>query len=119
MMHEEPTAIRQRVLEHVEMLASASVQLAYERDVPIACVPDELVSIFADDLFHPKWQPFLDAFTELELKSLAELYGRLCVAVDAFDRSSALTVGTVLKMPEWRAVMSYAKDLTVELKRNG
>lgn len=75
LMHEEVTEIRQHVVEHVEMLASAGDQLRYERDVPIASVPDELVCGFTDDLFAPKWRPFVDAFTESELKSLAGCMG--------------------------------------------
>ena len=117
-MTEESRNVRQRVVEHVEMLASASDQMKYERDVPIACVPDELVCGFTDDLFHPKWEPFLNAFTEEELKSLAELYGRLCIATKAFDRDNGILVSTIQKMPEWRSVMAFAKDLEVELKRN-
>ena len=41
------------------------------------------------------------------------------IAAKAFDRSGDLGVGTIQKMPEWRAVMSFAKDLAAELKRRG
>ncbi len=108
--------VRQQVVDTVELLASPAKQQAYANDVPIACVPDELVC-FANDLFRPKWQPFIDAFTESELMSLAELYGRVCVATKAFERDD-LTVCAIQKTPEWREVMSFAKYLAVELKRN-
>lgn len=117
-MEKEDRNVRQQVLEVVELLASPGEQMQYAKSVPLACVPDELVCMFADDLFHPKWQPFVDAFSEPEHKSLAELYGRICIASKAFDRAD-LTVSAIQKLPEWREVMSFAKDLAVELKRNG
>ena len=107
------------MIEHIEMLSNAAAQIKYERDVPIACVPDELVCGFTDDLYHPKWQPFIDAFNEAELKSLSELYGMLCIAARAFDRSGDMTIVNIQKSQEWRAVISFAKDLTPELKYRG
>jgi hypothetical protein len=118
-MKEDTQAVRQRVIDHVEMLADAGAQLQYEREVPIASVPDELVCGFCDDLFHPKWQPFLDAFTEEELKSLSELYGRLCAAADEFDRDGDFSMQTIQKIPKWREVMAFAKGLATELRQNG
>jgi hypothetical protein len=116
-MGKEDENVRRQVVGTVELFASPSEQRKYESDVPIACVPDELVC-FANDLFNPKWQPFVDAFSADELKSLAELYGRVCIASKAFDRDN-LTVSAIQKLKEWREVISFAKDLAVELKRNG
>ena len=117
-MNDQSKTIRQRVIDHIDLLASPADQMKYARDVPIACVPDELVCTFVHDLFHPKWKPFLDAFTESELKSLAELYGRICIAAKAFDRDN-LSVSAIQKITEWRQVMAFAKDLSPELKRGG
>lgn len=118
-MNEESKEHRKRVLEAIEGLASPSDQMQYERDVPIADVPAELICGFVDYLYRPKWQPFLDAFTVQELKSLAELYGRLCIASDAFTKYDCHSVADIQKLAEWRAVMAFAKGLVVQLKRNG
>ena len=72
-MNDESKQYRKRVVEEIKLLASPSNQMKYERDVPIADVPAELICGFVDDLYHPKSELFLHAFTEQELKSLAEL----------------------------------------------
>jgi hypothetical protein len=118
-MKEESKAYRQRVVEVIEGLANPLDQMKYEHDVPIADVPAELICGFVDDLYHPKSELFLNAFTSEELKSLAELYGRLCVASDAFAKHDRHCVAEIQKLPEWRSVMGFAKNLVVELKRNG
>lgn len=72
-MNEKSKQYRNRVVEEIELLARPSEQMKYEHDVPIANVPAELICGFVDDLYHPKSEMFLNAFTEQELKSLAEL----------------------------------------------
>jgi hypothetical protein len=118
-MNEESKGYRGRVIEVIECLASPADQMKYERDVPIADVPAELVCGFVDDVYHPKSELFLNAFTEQELKSLAELYGRVCIASGAFTKHDCHSVADIQKLPEWRSVMAFAKDLVVELKGNG
>ncbi len=117
-MNEQSKQYRQRVVEQIELLASPSDQMKYERDVPIADVPAELICGFADDLYHPKSELFLNAFTDLELRSLAELYGMICIASKAFTKQDCHCVADIQKTPEWRSVMAFAKDLVVKLKRN-
>jgi len=56
---------------------------------------------------------------EQELKSLAELYGMVCIAAKAFRKMDCHSVGDIQKVPEWRAVMAFAKDFVVELLGNG
>ena len=114
-MNEEAQAYRQRVVDTIALLASASEQLRYERDVPIADVPSELVCGFTDDLFHPKSRSFLDAFTEQEMKSLAEIYGMLCIASKVIEQQNCHRVTELQKISEWRSVMAFAKGLEAVL----
>lgn len=108
-------SIRQSVVEHVELLARPSAQLEYKVNVPIADVHAELVEGFCSDLYHPKSAQFLDAFTERELKELAHLYGLL--AESSLERT--LPVAELLKQPQWRRVVEFAKDLVVTLRAGG
>ncbi len=110
-MNEKSEAIRAAVFEEIELLAHASLQTKYEKDVPIANVPAELFCGFCDDLYHPKSQTFLDAFNEEEIKDLAVLYGLLHLASQTIDESEILSVADLQKRPEWRLVMNFAKEL--------
>ncbi|TQV76099.1 hypothetical protein [Denitrobaculum tricleocarpae] len=114
-VNEESRALRVAVIEEIRVLASASLQSKYEIDVPIADVPAELICGFCDDLYHPKSKTFLDAFTEDEIKQLAVLYGLLYLVSETVNRSHPLKIADLQKLPEWRAVMSYAKDLESDL----
>jgi hypothetical protein len=52
--------IRAAVDEQIRMLAGAGQQRSYEKDVPHAFVPAELIEVFVTDLYHPKASQFLD-----------------------------------------------------------
>ena len=105
---------RSSVIEIIELLAQPSKQLQYERDVPIANVPAELICMFCDDLYHPKSEQFISSFSSDELKDLAHLYGVLCEAAN-------LEVKGVLdlqRQPKWRTVVAVAKNLSAHYANN-
>jgi len=107
-------SIRDSIIEEINLLAHPSKQLQYEKDVPIANVPAELVCGFCDDLYHPKSEGMLAAFTVEELKGLAHLYGVLCEAAN-------LEVSRVIELkkePKWRTVLAVAKELNAYYERN-
>ncbi len=118
-MDDKSKQYRMHVIEEIELLASPPEQMKYEREVPIANVPAELICGFADDLYHPKSELFLNAFTEQEQKSLAELYSKICVASDAFSEHDCHSVADIQKLQEWRTVIAFAKTLLAELRRDG
>jgi uncharacterized alpha-E superfamily protein len=109
--------IRASVLDELAVLASASAQTQYERDVPHAFVAAELIEHFATDLYHPKSPEFIDAFTEAELKDLAHLYGLIHTAGQRIRETSVHSVRDLQKLPEWRQVMSLAKTLHDQFRR--
>jgi hypothetical protein len=65
-------AIRSSIHQHLEFLADAEAQREYERDVPIADVPAELVCGWFDDCYHPESPAFQAAFTPQQRAVLAE-----------------------------------------------
>jgi hypothetical protein len=102
---------RSAMLEAIALLASPSAQTEYEKNVPHAFVAAELIEGFATDLYHPKSPQFVDAFTEDELKDLAQLYGLVHAAGQRMGQASVHSVSDLQKLPEWRQVMSLAKTL--------
>jgi hypothetical protein len=107
--------IRQLVVSHLELLSQPSLQLDYEARVAIANVHGELVSGFCSDLYHPKSQQFLDAFSEDELRDLAHLYGLLMES----GQIRASSVADLLKHAHWRRVVAFSKDLAAEMRARG
>jgi hypothetical protein len=104
--------IRDRIISHLELISSAQALQKYP-------VPAEWVCGFANDLFAPKSPDFIDAFTQEELLDICEYYGRLCIASGEINKLESNTVNAVLKLPEWRSLMNFAKDLCVRLKSGG
>lgn len=100
-------AIREAIVEQVKLLSSPSKQLEYEKNVPIAAVPAELVCGF-EGLFHPKDEEFLTAFTSDEIRNLAYLYGLVCEAA----RLEASETVELNKSSEWKRVIALAKELS-------
>ncbi len=107
-------SIRKAIIDEIDLLAHPNKQLQYEKDVPIAHVPTELVCGFCDDLYHPKSEQMLSEFTEEELRGLAHLYGVLCEAAD-LEVSCAIEL---VKQPKWRAVVAVAKELNAYYANN-
>jgi hypothetical protein len=96
------------MIETVRLLAHASQQAQYEKDVPIAHVPGELVNFFAD-FFQPKDRFFAEAFSHDEILDLCELYGLVKWASRKIEPE--MRVADLMKLTEWRAVMACAKEL--------
>ncbi len=106
--------LRKSIIDCIELLSLPSKQLEYEKNVPIANVPAELICGFCDDLYHPKSERLIAEFTEEELKGLAHLYGMLCESTTETTSS----VKELLKTEKWRSVVWIAKDLADHYKRN-
>ena len=107
--------VRERVIEYLELLSQPSRQIDYETSAPRANGHGELVSWFADELFQPKRQQFLDAFAENEIKDLARLYGLLIESRQL--RASSLV--DLLREPEWRRIARFAMELVATIDAGG
>jgi len=62
--------------------------------------------VFVDDIFDPKSEALINGFNSEELKSLAELYGRMCVVAGAIEEQGCETVSELQKT--WRVAFAYA-----------
>ena len=107
-------SIRKSTIKMIELLSLPSEQLEYEKNVPIADVPAELICGFCDDLYHPKSEDFIAEFSEDELKAMAHLYGLLSEAAKVEVHS----VIELQKVPEWRSVASLAKEMSAHYRQN-
>lgn len=104
--------IRNQIIDEVRLLASPSEQLDYERSLTTAGhAPSELVCSFCDDLYQPKSQRFIEAFSSEELRDLAHLYGLIAEA----SRADHPEVSSMIRDPNWRRVVEFAKALSSRL----
>ena len=103
---------RASVIDAVRLLASPSERLDYERSLTAAGdAASELICMFCDDLYQPKNERFVSAFSSDELKELAHLHGLLCQAA----QTPQPDVSAMLKTPAWRRVVAVAKGLSARL----
>lgn len=107
---------RDRLIEVIGTLSSGAEQLAYQEQVPIAYVPDELVCQFFDDSFHPKSPEFTGEFSNDELKAVCVFSGYLSIASDEVQGNRSPPITDVLKLPRWREMMRFAAKTTATLK---
>ncbi len=101
-----PETFRERVVEHLELLSSIEEQLKYQRDVPIANVPAELVCYWFDDLDMPNsLQSCGDEFTEDELNTLRSFH-------EAFDKvhivKQDIHLNDLISSDDWKAFVFLA-----------
>jgi len=104
---------RTRLRDLLALISDCEAQREYERNVPIANVPAELVCMWFDDLYHPNPEWITRGFSARELELLAEF--------DKFyeARHSLLpTDGGVVKLQqsrEWIETSQKAKEILSEL----
>jgi hypothetical protein len=108
-MSEKPSRelIRQNIVELLALLADAEAQRRYERNVPIANVPAELLCMWFDDLYHPDDAAFVRAFSTPELAALEEFNRTYRSVADELE-PLAVSVGDLHAHPSWSRVSPAA-----------
>ena len=102
-----PAPWKQIVREQLEMLASESEQLEYERRVPHVPATAEFVSGWFDDSFHLDNAAFREAFSTAELRELQAFSKFFEAQLGQLPPNSA-GVAAWLSNPAWREVMKRA-----------
>jgi hypothetical protein len=99
--------IRSSIHKHLKLLADLEAQHEYQRNVPIANVPAELLCGWFDDSYHPETAAFQAAFAPQELDVLAEFNDLFAAAeVELPDRLP--TLSALQAHPAWGRVVSGA-----------
>lgn len=116
-MPTDSVSYRDSLIQIIGILASAREQLDYERNVPIAYVPDELVCQFFDDHYHPKSLQFIAEFSQKEMIEIGVFSGFLEMASGEVRAAKKPVVSAVLKLPSWRTMMKRARATVALLKQ--
>jgi hypothetical protein len=95
--------VRDGIRDLLALRADLERQRAYERDVPIAQVPAELVCMWFDDLYHPEHAAFRRAFSPVETAVL-EVYNRAYRSVVDELEPLLASVARLQAHPAWSRV---------------
>ncbi len=109
---------RQQIIELLDLLRSEEEQLEYERNVPHVDITNELLCMWFDDQYNPKFRDFDSCFTREELAALAEFHQFYDERVSKLPSSQG-TVRTWLASPVWREVMQKAEYTLARLSGRG
>ena len=108
---------KRAVLETISLIADPEAQIQYEKDVPIAHIPSELICIWFDDRYHPGTKVFNATFTEEERKILKDFnqeYDSLLKNVS--EEAESGTVLDLHKDKYWCEIMNIAKQTLRKLQ---
>ena len=106
--------IRSGILRLLDLIGDPAAQERYERDVPMANVPAELVSMWFDDQCPSASSSFRAAFTAAELQLLAEFHQ----FYDSRTRSlpSSRRVRDLHRCRAWTEIMAMAASVRSRIR---
>jgi hypothetical protein len=100
--------LRGNVREHLALLADFEGQRKYERDVPIADVPAELVCGWFDDSYYPDSPAFQAAFLPAELTILRDF--NACFQSIQGTVPDPISLTELQAMDVWRQLADAARS---------
>lgn len=107
--------LRTNGIETLRLLADREAQRAYERDVPIADVPAELLCL-VEDLCDTKNRYNQAAFTPREHEQLARLDRLVDKVIEESDETLRYNVEKLQSMDSWGAVVAFASGILAEFE---
>jgi hypothetical protein len=109
----EPS-VRDAVLSELELLASLELQAKYERDVPVADVPAELVCGWFDDLDMPASASSVFAGKDLEsVRAFSDSFEKVLKDLQG------LSLAELHANPRWLEIVENARSLLQQLRVAG
>jgi hypothetical protein len=112
--------VRNRIIEYLKLAASFEEQQQYERHVPIAYVPYEVINQWGDQVWkHPRENPHNnDVYDEAEVDALSR-YQEVLDATSRAVPDDYPVLSEVQAMPEWASLRESAEQTLEVLMRRG
>lgn len=104
--------LRENIIDLIALIASPEKQYEYEEEVPIANVPQELLCMWFDDIYHPDRIDFKNSFNKQEIETLAnfnQYFEERAKLVPQFEGVKGLQQNS-----KWLEIQSYANTLISE-----
>jgi len=111
--------IRNNIIAYLEVAASAQEQQEYERNVPIAQVPNEMINQWQDSVDPDDFTWYSEpVFTREENQAMRNFHATWSEVADATPNPMPYSVELLIGTPIWNRFMSAASiALDVFLKR--
>ena len=106
--------IRSSLLGLLDLIGDFEAQRAYERNVPIANVPAELVSMWFDDAYQPDSEQHAKAFSAREQELLARFHAAYNECADDLPCDNG--VSALHQSSQWIAVSRGAAKTAREIR---
>ncbi len=108
---DDTVAFRDSIKNLLELLSSKEDQLKYQKDIPIANVPAELLCMWFDDCYHPNTRLFKRSFSSNEQEKLEEFnqfYDTHCKKLPDILEEMHIN-------EDWKLIMHKAKETLEEV----
>ncbi len=114
MPHSDAKPLRVSILGLLDTIGDLKAQIDYEKNVPSANVPAELVCTWFDDLYHPASKRHAKAFSIRERQLLARFHAAFESV--AHDLPCDGGVSALQATPEWIALSKEATSVASEMR---
>jgi hypothetical protein len=112
--------IRNRIIEYLELAASAERQRDYERRAPIAQVPGEMINQWADVVHADNWDWYSQPVFSIEESEAIRAFHDVWLAVaDETPEPMPHTIEALIGTPAWNRLMAAARDTLQVLSLRG
>lgn len=106
---------RAYTIQTLQLIADIEAQRQYEKNVPIADVPSELICQWFDDYYHPESEEYRLAFTDEELDTMAEFSKFYDSRVEKLPQ----TLNEMHQCDTWRQIVEKAQWVLDKLQWDG
>jgi hypothetical protein len=113
MLMKEKRTFRDNLLGLLDLLGSTDAQLEYQKKVPIADVPSELICMWFDDLYHPETDLHRQSFSPEEQLILADFNAFYDMRVERLHGP----IEELIKLPEWMEVCRMARETAERIRK--
>jgi hypothetical protein len=112
--------IRNRIIEYLEIAASTEEQRDYERRVPIAQVPNEMINMWEDVVHADNWDWYSRPVFSIEESEAIRAFHDVWLAVaDETPEPMPHTIELLIGTPAWNRLMVAARDTLQVLSLRG
>ena len=103
--------MRNRIIEYLELAASAEAQREYERRAPIAVIPNEVINQWEDFVNADDWDWYSQpVFSAEESEAIRSFHAVWLVVAEETPDPMPHTIDALIGAPAWNRLMVAARD---------